>query len=308
MAATPTSSSQFVRLLDERLREVSEGQFNELKSMIPSIYRTINSDSAWEEFYSTGALPDVPEFNGYLSSVGVSPGFHTKIEPKEYAVKTSFERKLLDDKKYGVFDSMGKVMTAAAHRTMEKQAVRPLAYAFSAAFDFQQNEEGVAMCSSSHATKSGTSTTTGFSNAGTSALSKTSVAATRILMRQFRNDQSERISMPEDLALIVPDALYDTAYEICKTPKSLDTAEGNINPQYNRYDIIPYMLLDDYDANNWFMVSKSMMKQNMVFIDRIKPEIKSNIDFHTFQNDLSIYFRCAVGWLDWRHIYGHNVT
>jgi hypothetical protein len=91
MAATPTSSSQFVRLLDERLREVAEGQFNELPSMIPQIYRTINSDGAWEEFYSVGALPDISEFNGYLSTIGVSPGFHTKIEPKEFANKVSFE-------------------------------------------------------------------------------------------------------------------------------------------------------------------------------------------------------------------------
>lgn len=308
MPATPTSSSQFVRLLDARLREVVEGQFKELPTMIPSIYRTINSDSAWEEFYNVGSLPDIPEFNGYLSAIGVAPGFHTKVEPKEYAVKTSFERKLLDDKKYGVFDSMGKMLTASAHRTMEKNAVRPFANAFSAAFDFQQNEEGVAMCSSSHTTKSGTSTTNGFDNAGSSPLSKTSVAATRILMRQFRNDVSERIAMPDDLALIVPDALYDTAYEIVKTPKGLDTAESNVNPQYGRYEIIPWMLLDDYDANNWFMVSKSMMKQNMVFIDRIKPEIKSNIDFHTFQNDMSMYFRCAVAWLDWHHIYGHVVS
>ena len=304
----PLDSSQFVRLLDNRLREVAENKYKELPSMIPQLYRMLPSDSAWEEFYSVGAVPDIPEFNGKISYLGIAPGYHVKIEPKEYAGGIQAERKLIDDKKYSVLDNRAAGLMTAAQRTREKLGVRTFANAFSAAFDFMTSEEGVALCSSSHTTKAGTSTASGFDNAGTSALSKTSVAATRLLMRQFRNDISERIDMSDNLALIVPDNLADTAYEIVNTPKSLDTAEGNVNPQYKRHTVIPYLRLDDYDTNNWFMVDMDQMKRDLVWIDRIKPESKNTVDFETYILKMAVYFRCAYGFLDWRFCYGHLVT
>ena len=306
--ASPLDSSQFVRLLDERLLEVAENQYNELPSMIPTLYRTINSDSAWEEFYSVGAVPDIPEFTGKLTSLGIAPGYHIKIEPKEHAAEIQSERKLIDDKKYAVLDGKVSGLITAAQRTREKYGARAFSRAFSTAFDFMTSEEGVSLCSSSHTTKSGTSTSSGFDNSGTSAISKTSVAATRLLMRRFRNDISERISISNNLAIICPDNLADTAYEITNTPKSLDTAEGNVNPQYQRYKVIPYMLLDDTDTNDWFMVDLDAMKKSLIWIDRIKPEIKNTVDFATYILRIAVYFRCGYGFLDWRWIYGQNVT
>lgn len=251
--ASPLDSSQFVRLLDARLREVAENQYNDLPSMIPSLYRTIDSDSAWEEFFSIGAVPDIPEFTGKISYLGVAPGFHVKIEPKEYAGGIQSERKLIDDKKYAVLDNRAASLMASAQRTREKLGVRPFANAFSATFDFMTSEEGLSLCNSSHTTKSGTSVAAGFDNSGTSAMTKTSVAATRLLMRRVRNDISERIDMGDDFTIICPDNLADTAFEINSTPKGLDAVSGeqNVNPQYKRYDVISLMRLDDFDTNNF---------------------------------------------------------
>ncbi len=250
--ATPLDDAQFVRLLDNRLREVGENKYNSLPTMIPTLYRQISSASSWDEFYSVGAVPDIVEFDGKLSALGIAPGYHYKITPKEYGGEIQATRKLIDDKKYSVLDGRAAGLMESAQRVREKRAVRAFTQAFSTAFDFQTSEEGVSLCSTAHTTKSGASTTTGFSNSGTSALSKTSVAATRLLMRRFRNDIAERIDIGTNLGLIVPDNLADTAYEIVNTPKSLDTAEGNVNMQYKRYTVIPYMRLDDSDTNNWF--------------------------------------------------------
>ena len=302
-------SSQFVKLLEKNLTEVTERTFKELPSMIPSLYNVVSSDSAWEEYLSVGAYPDIPEFNGKISYQSIHPGYSTRIEPKEYAAGVQFERKLLDDKKYRVMDDRVGALAEASHRTREKMGVRAFAYAFSSAFDYVKSEEGVALCSTAHTTKSGTSTTSGFSNSGTSALSKSSVAATRLLMRQFRNDISERIDIGENLALIVPDNLVDTALEIVGTQKSLDTAEGNINPQFGRYKVIPYLRLDDYDTNNWFMVDLSRMKKDLLWINRIQPETAvMDSEFETYALKAKIYFRCAYGHRDWRWIYGHQVS
>jgi len=291
-----------------RLREVSENKYNELPSMIDKLYRVMSSDSAWEEFYGVGAVPDIPEFNGFLSSLGIAPGYHTRIEAKEYAGQIIAERKLIDDKKYSVLDGRAEGLMEAANRVREKKAMRQFGYAFSTAFDFMESEEGVALCSSSHATKAGTSTSSGFDNAGTTAMSKTSIAATRLLMRQFRNDISERIEVGDDLALVFPDNLHETAYEIVKTPMGYDTAGKDVNFQYSRYELIPYLRLDDVDTNNWFMVWKSQMKKDLIWIDRVKPEPKNTVDWDTYALKQAIYFRCAAGFQDWRFIYGHQVS
>lgn len=305
---TRLDSSQFRRLLDKRLREVAENRYKELTSMIPKIYRVIKTDKLWEEFYSIGALGDVEPFNGQITYKSISPGYHNKIETSEFALGVQAERKLIDAKQYPVLDNFAGSLMEAAHRTREKIGVEPFAYGFSSAFTFQTSEEGKAVFSSSHTTKSGTSTSSGFDNAGTSAMSKTSVAATRILMRQFRNDISERIYRGDNLALIYPDNLDDTAREINGTSKGLDTAEGNINTQFGRYTLIPYLRLDDYDSNNWFMVDLDMMKHDLVWIDRILPETAHTYDFNTMVLMSRVYYACANGTLDWRWGMGHQVS
>lgn len=247
--ATPLTSSQFIRLLDKRLKMVEANKYKELHSYIPTFYNMISSDSAWEEFYSVGAVPDIQEFTGKIPYLSIAPGYHMRIEPKQYASGLQFERTLLEDKKYSVLDDGAAGLIGAAHRTQEKLAVRTFAYAFSTAFDFMHSEEGIALCGS-HLTKSGVSTASGFSNAGSSALSKTAVEATRLLMRKFKNDIGERIEISDNLSLIVPDGLADTAYEMVGTPKGYNSAEETVNMTYRRFNVIPYLRLDDYDANN----------------------------------------------------------
>ena len=304
----PLVSTDFQRLLDTRLREVSKASmFDELSKMIPTLYRVIASDSAQEEFYEVGALPDVPLFTGQVEYLSMAPGYHVKIEPSEFAAGVQAERKLLDDKKYAVLDDFAAELGRSMARVDEKYGVRPFAYAFSNTFDFMTSEENVALCSSSHTTKSGTSTASGYSNAGTSALSKTAVAAGRIAMRKFRNDVSERIEINPDM-LIVPDNLYDTALEIVGSEKDPTSANNAINPQFKRFKVVPYLRLDDYDLNNWFMVDSRLMKKFLIWLNRIDAEFKTTVDFETFMVKHSVYRRSGNGFTNWRWIYGSSVS
>jgi len=305
---SPLNSAAFVKLLDKNLDEVSENLFNELPQQGKELYRVISSDKAITEFYGVGGLPDIPEFNGKISYLGVAPSYWTKIEPKEFAAGVITQRKFIDDKQWGVLSNNAGELVRSNVRTQEKYRARPFNYAFSTAFDFMQSEENLSLCNDSHTTKSGTSTTYGFDNKGTSALDPTSVAATWLAMRQFRNQDSERIEMSDNYALIVPDTLGDAAEVIAGTQKSLSTAEGDINPQYGRYRVFRYMRLDDYDANNWFMVNWDMMKKFLIWIDRIGQETGMIVDFETFSVKHKIYSRWGYGWKDWRWIYGHSVS
>lgn len=304
------ANEQFARLLDKRLTDVSEQEAKnaELKAMIPKLFKVVDSDSAFEESFYIGGAPDIPEFNGKISYLSVAPGFHKKVEHKEFAGGLQAERKLIDDKKFAVLDDRAKMLMRSAYRTQEKYGARAFAYAFSSAFDFMTSEEGVSLCSSAHKTKAGVSTTTGFNNTGTSALSKTALATARLTMRKFKLDNGERFEPSDNLALLVPDNLYDTAMEIVGTPAGYETTAQTKNMAYQRFEVIPYLRLDDFDTNNWFLVDKDAMKQSLIWYNRVKPESKNTVDYDTYALLQAIYFRCSYGWNDWRWIYGQNVA
>lgn len=310
----PLTSSQFMRLLDDRLRKVYVDSFQELPSMVDKLFGVIKSDKAWEEFYGVGAVPDIPAFNGLLEYLSVAPQYYTRIEPKEFAGGIQIERKLLDDDRYDVIKTRQNGLVNSLYRVKEKYGAQAFAYAFSSALTFATSEEGTALCSSSHTTKSGASTTSGFSNAGSTALSKTAIGATRILMKRFRNEVGQRIVIEPD-TIIVPDSLYDTACEAvgrnetgASSALDPDSANGKINPQYNRWKIIPYPRLDDYDTNNWFMVDSKQMKEYLLWINRVDPDVTTEKDFDSMMFKQAVYARFGYGFTDWRFIYGMAVS
>jgi hypothetical protein len=138
-------------------------------------------------------------------------------------------------------------------------------------------------------------------------MSKTSVAATRLAMRKFKNDIGERIDIGDDLVLIFPDELEETAYEITKTPKSLDTAEGNVNFQYGKYALKNLRRLSDTTSTSWGMASASQLKKDLIWLDRIKPEPKQTWDFDTYILKLAMYFRSGYGQTGWRGLFWNYV-
>jgi hypothetical protein len=109
--------------------------------------------------------------------------------------------------------------------------------------------------------------------------------------------------------LVIPDGLSKTAFEIVNTKNGLYSGEGTANFQEGKWNIITYKLLDDYDANNWFVIDSRMMKKFLVWFDRIKPETSTEYrEFDTFAVKHSLYARWGYGSLNWRWIYGHSVT
>ena len=305
---SPLNGDAFVKLLKKDMDEVSEKRYNDLPMQGKELYKNVTMTKEEYEAYSVSGLPDIPEFNGKLSYYGQAPGYWTKIEPKEFGMGVITLRKFIDDNQWPVLRDHATGLVDSMGRTQEKYRARPFNYAFSTAFDFMSSEEGVSLSNDSHLTKSGTSTTYGFDNYGTSALSKTSVAATWLAMRQFRDSISERIEMSDNYRLIVPDTIGDAAEEIVGTVKSVDDANNNINPQYGRYSVMRYMRLDDFDTNNWHMVNIDLMKKYLIWASRIPYETDTIVDFETKAVKHSIYSRWGYGFLDWRWIFSHQVT
>lgn len=304
---SPVTSAQFRKLVEGHVQRVVRAKYDEIPSVKDKIYDVMTSDRAYEDFYSISGIQDIPRFTGQLSYLSMFPGWYTKIEPKEFAGALQFERKLLDDERYGALTDRASLLSESARRTQVKYEVRPFAYAPTAAFDFTTSEEGVALASNSHTTKSGTSTTVGFDNLGTSPISATSIATTRLAMKQFRDDISERFNMPDDLVLVVPQTQEEAAWTFVNTPSGYQTAASDKNFHSGRYEIMALPYLDDYDTASWGIASKSLMKKYMKWIDRVKPDPNTTWDFDTFMLKLSIYLRFANGVTSWRFLYWHQV-
>lgn len=311
--ANPITLNEFAMLLDRNLTKVLSDYLSPTKLVYPQLFSRMTTNRLTEKFFTVGDVPDIPAFTGKVEYVGVAPGYWTNIENLEFAGGLQIERRLIDTEQFRVMVQKQNGLARALQRTKEKKAANLFNYAFSTAWEFMANEEGAAMCGS-HSTKAGVPTTTGFTNYGTSSLSKTSVAATRIAMMKLKNDIGEYFDVQPD-TLIVPVSLADTAYEITGyDPRSgasseLDptSAQHAINVLWKGFKVIPWIYLDSFSTTNWFMADSRYMKDFLLWIDRISEESHTIVDYETFTIKQIVYSSFGCGFIDWRFIYGHVV-
>ena len=134
-------------------------------------------------------------------------------------------------------------------------------------------------------------------------------------MRQFRGDVGQRIIVEPDL-IVVPDTIYDQTCEAvgyneagAHSDRDPDSAHyGRINPQSGRWKVMAYPRLDDYTTKSWFMIDSKKMKEFMLWINRLEPDIETISDFETKMFKQSVYSRFGYGWTNWRFIYGMAVS
>lgn len=294
------NSGQFGYLLDPLLRKVFTETLQKVPSMRTKLYTMNTSTKATEYDYGVGGLGDMEEFTGTIPYSDFSGQYRTSYTHKEWVKGIKIERKLLDDDQYNVIEQRPKQLALSASRSMEKHA----ASLFNNAFNTSLFAGGdtYALCASAHSYV-GTSTT--ISNSGTSALSSTSVAATRLLMRKF-TDETDNLIDAQGGVLIVPMDLEETAWEIVNTPGKIGTADNDLNFNKSRYEVMVWPYLND--TNNWFMVDKALMGMYLNWFTRIGTEFNKDKDFDTYVSKWSTYTRYSFGFSGWQWIYGHAVS
>lgn len=302
----PHISANFGDLLDPRFQKIYSEAYDQLPDMLHNLFTFVTTNGrntmTWS---SVGTLPDLSEFTGSVGYNSQAQGYDSTLTPLEFASGIQVERKLYDDDQHHIMNQKPVSLANATFRTRQKHGARILNNAFSVDNYFTNNSEGVALCSDSHTTTSGASTSSGFDNLVTSALSATTVASARIQMVGFRGDQAERISVTPDELWIPPD-LYDVAYEIIASQGKVDTADNNRNVHKGRYTVYEWNYLSD--TNNFFMADSGMRRQMMFWTDRTNPEFAMVEDFDTITAKWRVYGRWGQGHIDWRHILGANVS
>lgn len=304
--AVPHQSTGFPDVLDSEFQEIFDREFDQLASKRGELYGIVPTNGRetikWSD---VGTLPDFEQFNGSIQYQSQHQGFDTVSTPLEWASGTQVERKLFDDDQFQIFNQRPAALGASAARTREKHAARILNLAFQNDTLFYNNSEGVALCSNSHTTNSGASTSSGFDNLITASLTAVAVATARIQMVGFRGDQADRIDVMPDELWYPPD-LYDKASEIITSSGKLDGALNNDNVHQNAYTGHEWRYLTD--TNNWFMMDSRTRKRMLHWVDRIPLEFGMIEDFDTLVAKFRAYMRYSTAWTNWRFILGAQVS
>jgi len=303
---TPMISSAQANVLDRRFSRIFNNAYDAQDEMRGMLYNVKTArKGADEKVASIGELGEIPEFDGQINFDSTYEGYNTTATHKEFAGGMQITRKLLDDDLYSQMDRQPAALGRAMQRTLETHASRIFTMAFSNDTAFYVHSEGVPLCSNSHTTRaSGVSTSTGFDNLATSALSATAVAANRIQMRGFRGDRAEKINTRPD-ELWIPTDLYETAFEIVSSLGKIDTSNNNRNVHMGQYTIYEW----DYmtSATDWFMCDSAARKEMLEWYNRIPVEFASTSEFETFVRKYRVYTRFSYQWIDWRWIMGNDV-
>ena len=296
-------SENFGDILDPRFSKIFDKEYSERisESMIPMLFGMKTSTRAYEMMSGVGGLGDVQDFDGTIAYDAFNQLYDSTVTFPEKALGIKAERKLVDDEMFGILDGRPWQLAVSVARTREKAGASLFGSAFT---DTAGMPDGVALCSASHPYSPDDATVQ--SNTGTSAMSATSVEATRrIGYTSIYNDRGQLMDVNYD-TLLVPIALEETAYELINSKGKVDDDINNVNFHYGRYKLAVWPRLTD--SNNWFFLDSKMLKQFILWWDRIKPEFAYDRDFDTMIAKWSVYYRSNTQVAGWHPVYGHNVS
>jgi hypothetical protein len=287
-----------------------------LKMMaIPSpagqFYDIDSSTASVEYSQGIGDYGLVPEYNssdaeggpGAIQYDSFNPLYEKTFTHKEYAKGTTIERKLWDDDQKGNIRRRARRLGTSFGTTIATHQSSVFENAFSSSY---VGADAVSLCNASHPNRPDDTGTT-YSNAGSTALSYDAVVSTIQAGKRFKDDRGNPLPSIFNY-LYVPIELEATAYEITNAINKPGTADNDANfvgSQGLTTVVDPYLT----DANNWFMIDKTMSEEHLLWFWRVNPEMAMR---PTSEYDLEAkyrgYMRYSFGWDEWRWIYGHAVA
>jgi hypothetical protein len=297
--SNPHISENFSDVLDPRFERIWDARWPTHESGLDLYTKVTSNGRDVMTFSEVGAFGEIPDFEGQVTYLERSQGYDTSMTSIEKAGGFQVGRKLFDDGQFHIFDQRSGQLSDSVWRTREIDAARMFNTAFSVDTKFYVNSEGVALCSDSHTTTSGASTSSGFDNKGTTAFSAVALTAAVKQMDKFLGDQGQILRVDPSLILHGTN-IYDQVWEVIHSQGKPDSAENGQfkSRKWNYLNTNP---------NDWFLIDEGLMKQFLIWSDRISPEWGSVEDFETFIWKVRIYMRYAMCWTNWRWIFGSEV-
>lgn len=303
------SRGGFADLLEPGLRRIFDQGANRPVPMLEALFG-MQPSTKWEEHYTTiGDLSLVPVFNGQVDYDDFDQGYKKSIRNYVLTKGIQVPRELIDDDQYNEIERRARGLGDIFSRTKEADAAQVFINAFTDSGtnrigDSTNGADGVALCSLAHPfSPSNTGSTQ--SNEGTLPLSLANWDTTVQNMQNFTDDRSELLDVNPDMILI-PRELKRTAQAIFD-PRAVwepNSAEFTTNIFNGEVRVVVWNRLTD--ANAWFAIDTTAMKQHLIWQNRIMPEFMeskdSNFNIIKFQG----YMRYGMGWDDYKWIHGQN--
>jgi hypothetical protein len=305
--ATPLTIAEFSDLIDPTFRKIWDGKFSNKERDLVSMLHTVQTpDLLTEKGSGITGMGLFSEFTGTISYDGPDQGYDWSSSAKQYAKGMLIERMLFEYEQFGMVEKMFDLLADSAFNSYQEEAIQTLVQGFVTDAGYTHTE-GVPLFSDSHTSpRSGVSTTVGFDNLTTAALSPTALKALRIQARKFKQDNGQPIANFTLDTIIGPPDLEDRVSEIVKTVSGLDTAEGNINVLKGEFNYIPVERLTD--TNNYYVVNMNALKKNCIWFEKIKPEYSRIEDFDTINAKCRGYYIIHRARADWRIGIGASVS
>jgi hypothetical protein len=305
----PLTSGNFADLLNPVLKRTFDIGMSRPQTMMEMLFKVESSTRYEEQYQGLGAQGLVPVFDGTVPYVDFDAGYRIDIRNYEFAMGLQIERRLLDDEQGGQIRARAANMADAFQTTIETDAANVFINGFT---DDGTNRmgastngaDGVGLLSAAHPYSPANSGTTQ-SNEGTLALTIDNLDTTRQAMRNLTDDKGQLLGINPDM-LLVPPELERTATQLVSERAIYEpnSAEFDVNMFSGRFKPVVWNRLTD--ANAWFLIDSTLMKQHLIWQWRIRPEFSQADDFDGLTAKFRGYTRYGVGWTDWKWIYGQN--
>lgn len=275
-------------------------EYSELPMEWSQIFDQESSDKAYEEDVEvTGfGLAPVKQQAGSVTYDSESQGTSKRYTHVVYGLGYIVTQEELEDNQYEVVSKRRvKALAFSLRQTEEIVAANILNRAFNTSYT---GGDGKAMIVSDHPTVSGSQ-----SNVLTTAadLSEASIEDLVIQMMQATNSRGLRIAVKPKKLIVSPSEAFN-AERILKSTLQSGTANNDVNAIKNMGLFPEGATVNHYlsDADAWFV--KTNVPNGLMRFNRRSTEFRQDNDFDTANAKAKATVRFAVGWTDWRGIYG----
>ena len=305
----PLTSGNFADLLKPGLKSFFDLGMSRPQPMIDMLFSVETSTRFEAQYQGMGAQGVVPVFDGTVKYADFDAGYRTDIRNYELAQGIMVERRLVDDDQFNQINRRASNMADAFQTPRETDAANVFINAFTDSGTNRMGAstngaDGVGLCSAAHPHSPRNSNSTQ-ANEGTLALTIDNLDTTRQAMRNFTDDKGQLLGINPDM-LLVPPELERTATQLVAERAIYEpgSAQFDVNMFSGRFRPVVWNRLTD--SNAWFMIDSTLMKQHLIWQNRIMPEFAQADDFDGMIAKFRGYMRYGIGWTDWRWIYGQN--
>jgi len=283
------------------------------QGIINELFERRDVDEPAVAITGTSARGDLKQHHGSRNYSDINDYFTKTCEFTEFSDTASFGRKFMDDNKLMSMQTAGKSLMESAYRTQENFAAAVFTNCDQSSFTkdgdtytWTLGADGVSFVNDTHVSKSGKNTAY-LDNKTLNALDGDNLDAAMITMSDFTDDSGNDGSYFGD-TLLCGIGNAKTALELANSDKKPKVANNEYNIYEGMFRVIVWKKLKRQSGMTgypWHWIDSVAAKENLYFLDRIKPETTSETSFQTLSWAIGIYCRFAISVYDWKWLVGN---